>query len=59
MSTGSLLNLISNDVLGDPMRVLIGINSFIPLRCETGLPVVYTRISSHIDWILKVIKENT
>lgn len=40
--------------------VLVGIVSFGDIRCQTGSehPAVFTRVSSYLDWIDKVSKEN-
>lgn len=41
----------------DIQWILIGVTSFGYLCGEPGYPGVYTRISSHMDWITKAMNE--
>ena len=43
----------------DGSYVLIGLTSFGPRNCATPfVPVVFTRVSSYVDWINRIIKNN-
>lgn len=35
-------------------RVLVGVVSYGPKQCGNGDPAIYTRVSSHLDWILEI-----
>ena len=37
-------------------RIQIGIVSYGPRNCGSGLPGVYTRVSAYIDWIQRNLK---
>ncbi|CAG7722894.1 unnamed protein product [Allacma fusca] len=54
--SGGSLMIPVNDNFATPKLVQIGVTTFGPTYCSHGVPSIYTRITSYLNWILDTIK---